>query len=163
MQTNYSTIDCIDIYKQPAFDNPLLKNHKLQVPHSILPFSFHLVETLPQRGKNIEMMCDAEKADSSAHPQWEKVARFQMVWISIYRSSVISCPDGTVPIRRVTKDDLIREKLSVQLQDYDPFTSKDPNTYVSCNILHSHQQWHKSISITNSFGLNMRLCIVCSR
>jgi len=28
-----STIDCIDIYKQPAFDHPLLKNHKLQVPN----------------------------------------------------------------------------------------------------------------------------------
>ncbi|KAI3842586.1 hypothetical protein MKW92_035684 [Papaver armeniacum] len=24
-------IDCIDIYKQPAFDNPLLKNHKIQM------------------------------------------------------------------------------------------------------------------------------------
>ncbi|KAI3831493.1 hypothetical protein MKX03_016599 [Papaver bracteatum] len=29
-------IDCIDIYKQPAFDNPLLKNHKIQMsPDSI--------------------------------------------------------------------------------------------------------------------------------
>ncbi|KAL3741081.1 hypothetical protein ACJRO7_022230 [Eucalyptus globulus] len=25
------TIDCIDMYKQPAFDHPLLKDHKLQV------------------------------------------------------------------------------------------------------------------------------------
>jgi hypothetical protein len=23
--------DCVDIYKQPAFDHPLLKNHKIQV------------------------------------------------------------------------------------------------------------------------------------
>lgn len=27
-------IDCIDIYKQPAFDNPLLKNHKIQVRYT---------------------------------------------------------------------------------------------------------------------------------
>ncbi|RZC81740.1 hypothetical protein C5167_044328 [Papaver somniferum] len=25
------TIDCIDVYKQPAFDHPLLKDHKIQV------------------------------------------------------------------------------------------------------------------------------------
>ncbi|MCL7045105.1 hypothetical protein MKW94_010266 [Papaver nudicaule] len=31
------TMDCIDIYKQPAFDHPLLKDHKIQmVPSSIL-------------------------------------------------------------------------------------------------------------------------------
>ena len=24
-------IDCVDIYKQPAFDHPLLKNHTIQV------------------------------------------------------------------------------------------------------------------------------------
>lgn len=24
-------IDCVDIYKQPALDNPLLKNHTIQV------------------------------------------------------------------------------------------------------------------------------------
>lgn len=24
-------IDCVDIYKQPAFDHPALKNHTLQV------------------------------------------------------------------------------------------------------------------------------------
>ncbi|XP_031372716.1 uncharacterized protein LOC116187859 [Punica granatum] len=45
------------------------------------------------------------------------------------RGSGISCPDGTVPIRRTTKEDLIRQKSSVRPQDYDPFSSKDPNTY----------------------------------
>jgi len=28
-------IDCIDIYKQPAFDHPALRNHKIQV-HTLL-------------------------------------------------------------------------------------------------------------------------------
>ncbi|KAI4344910.1 hypothetical protein L6164_012091 [Bauhinia variegata] len=26
--------DCVDIYKQPAFQHPLLKNHKIQVMHT---------------------------------------------------------------------------------------------------------------------------------
>ncbi|XP_026397432.1 uncharacterized protein LOC113292795 [Papaver somniferum] len=30
-------IDCIDIYKQPAFDNPLLKNHKIQMNPDSIP------------------------------------------------------------------------------------------------------------------------------
>ncbi|KAI3893603.1 hypothetical protein MKW92_052273 [Papaver armeniacum] len=30
-------IDCIDIYKQPAFDNPLLKGHKLKMSPSSIP------------------------------------------------------------------------------------------------------------------------------
>ncbi|MCL7031950.1 hypothetical protein MKW94_011631 [Papaver nudicaule] len=30
-------IDCIDIYKQPAFDHPLLKDHKLQLAPSVIP------------------------------------------------------------------------------------------------------------------------------
>ncbi|MCL7025552.1 hypothetical protein MKW94_021230 [Papaver nudicaule] len=30
-------IDCIDIYKQPSFDNPLLKDHKIQMSQSSLP------------------------------------------------------------------------------------------------------------------------------
>ncbi|KAI3986895.1 hypothetical protein MKX01_014596 [Papaver californicum] len=30
-------IDCVDIYKQPAFDNPLLKNHKIEMNPSSIP------------------------------------------------------------------------------------------------------------------------------
>jgi hypothetical protein len=31
--------DCVDIYKQPAFDHPLLKNHKIQVNHKFNSFN----------------------------------------------------------------------------------------------------------------------------
>ncbi|PQQ03652.1 uncharacterized protein Pyn_25836 [Prunus yedoensis var. nudiflora] len=30
-------IDCFDIYTQPAFDNPLLKNHKIQLRPTSFP------------------------------------------------------------------------------------------------------------------------------
>ncbi|RZC76499.1 hypothetical protein C5167_000567, partial [Papaver somniferum] len=33
------TIDCIDIYKQPAFDHPLLKNHKIQFVSVETPYT----------------------------------------------------------------------------------------------------------------------------
>jgi hypothetical protein len=44
--------DCVDIYKQPAFDHPLLKNHKIQVianifySFNILFFYFHLLQKI---------------------------------------------------------------------------------------------------------------------
>ncbi|CAD5188628.1 unnamed protein product [Musa acuminata subsp. malaccensis] len=38
------TYDCVDIYKQPAFDHPLLKNHTLQVTyHLVLAFYVYLL------------------------------------------------------------------------------------------------------------------------
>ncbi|KAK9665577.1 hypothetical protein RND81_14G120600 [Saponaria officinalis] len=37
VEKNGDIIDCVDIYKQPAFDHPLLKNHNLQRRPTILP------------------------------------------------------------------------------------------------------------------------------
>ncbi|KAI3882406.1 hypothetical protein MKX03_001907 [Papaver bracteatum] len=67
--------DCVDFYKQPAFDHPLLKyhkSHKLQMP------------------PNSELKGDRKT--------------------SIFRAHVQRCPQGTVPIRRTQKEDLIRAK-----------------------------------------------------
>ncbi|KAF8697398.1 hypothetical protein HU200_035996 [Digitaria exilis] len=65
--------DCVDMYKQPAFDHPLLKNHKLQESTWTGPST---------AGQRIRV-----------HPQE-------------------SCPDGTVPIRRTLKQDLVMASLS---------------------------------------------------
>ncbi|ONK60696.1 uncharacterized protein A4U43_C08F21600 [Asparagus officinalis] len=40
--------DCIDIYKQPAFDNPLLKDHKLQMWPSSFPEGMPIYSNLRQ-------------------------------------------------------------------------------------------------------------------
>ncbi|XP_021834480.1 uncharacterized protein LOC110774249 [Prunus avium] len=64
---------------QPAFDNPLLKNHKIQ----LRPTSF------PAQMKNSAPVADP---------------------ISETWSKREACPDGTVPIHRTTKDDLVRAK-----------------------------------------------------
>ncbi|KAK2453582.1 hypothetical protein QL285_001250 [Trifolium repens] len=72
-------VDCIDIYKQPAFDHPLLKNHKLQ------------------RRPNFYI----KKENSSVKNSPTN---------SIFGFDEVECPIRTVPIRRMTKDDLIRAK-----------------------------------------------------
>ncbi|CAM0944466.1 unnamed protein product [Alopecurus aequalis] len=69
-KVNYGIIfDCVDIYKQPAFDHPLLKDHKLQIAPS--------------------------SSSSNGLPTTEQ-----------------SCPNGTVPIRRTLKEDLMRGRAS---------------------------------------------------
>ncbi|KAL2317273.1 hypothetical protein Fmac_031149 [Flemingia macrophylla] len=73
-------VDCININKQPAFDHPLLKNHKLQRKPSVQN-SFRKTKLKNSRAE------------------------------SIFGFHKVQCPTGTVPIRRVTKEEvyLVRE------------------------------------------------------
>nr|KYP73056.1 hypothetical protein KK1_005665 [Cajanus cajan] len=73
-------VDCIDINKQPTFDYPLLKNHKLQKK------PFH------QKSRRKTNVTSSQTR-------------------SIFGLHKVQCPTGAVPIRRITKDDLIRNKL----------------------------------------------------
>ncbi|KAJ8438021.1 hypothetical protein Cgig2_030002 [Carnegiea gigantea] len=83
-----STIDCIDIYKQPAFDHPLLKNHKLQMKPSLLLQEKMVMPTLELKEED-----DINLSNSKS------------------KSKFPGCPSGTVPIRRTQKEDLIRANL----------------------------------------------------
>ncbi|XP_061374897.1 protein neprosin-like [Gastrolobium bilobum] len=67
-------IDCVDVYKQPAFDHPALQNHKIQMIPDFLQ----------------------ESHNASAKDVFQ-------IW---QRSE--SCPEGTIPIRRIMKEDLLR-------------------------------------------------------
>ncbi|KAK7321490.1 hypothetical protein VNO77_32193 [Canavalia gladiata] len=73
-------VDCIDIYKQPAFDHPLLKNHKLQREPSFQTFN----------GK------------TSLNTSGSKPILFGL--------EKDECPMGTVPIPRMTKNNSIQAK-----------------------------------------------------
>ncbi|MCL7030323.1 hypothetical protein MKW94_003391 [Papaver nudicaule] len=88
ISTKYGdTIDCIDIYKQPAFDHPLLKNHKIQmVPSTIL-----------------------EETTSQNIPS-------SIFWDSKLDNGFQNerCPQGTVPIRRTKKEDLLNAQYLLQ-------------------------------------------------
>lgn len=70
-------IDCVLLSQQPAFDHPLLKNHKIQMrPNFPEQLSVNLTK------------------DETSKPQ---------LW-----HSVGSCPSGTIPVRRTTKEDILR-------------------------------------------------------
>ncbi|XP_043703770.1 uncharacterized protein LOC122653878 [Telopea speciosissima] len=97
---NGETYDCVDFYKQPAFDNPLLENHIPEMSSSV------------QRETPKEAFSGAEQPD--------------------LRLDGGGCPLGTVPIRRTTKEDLIRWKsYSKSSGNFHQFLNVAPGTKVS--------------------------------
>ncbi|KAM4123986.1 hypothetical protein ACB094_01G198400 [Castanea mollissima] len=74
-------IDCVDIYKQPAFDHPALRNHTIQMkPTNSFPFDTTI----------------SVKNESS----------LQVLSQTWHKSG--SCPKGTIPIRRISRQELLR-------------------------------------------------------
>ncbi|KAH7843032.1 hypothetical protein Vadar_011957 [Vaccinium darrowii] len=81
-------IDCVDFYKQPAFDHPLLKNHTFH--YQMKPISVH-------RGTRDQVS-----------PNFTRTP----VRLGLKGGG---CPVGTVPIRRITKGDLMRDRLASKI------------------------------------------------
>ncbi|XP_031110917.1 uncharacterized protein LOC116015059 [Ipomoea triloba] len=77
-------IDCVHISKQPAFDHPFLKDHKIQMRPSYHPEGLYDV--------NKESMGPKERTGSIAQ-LWHMNGR---------------CPDDTIPVRRTKEDDVLR-------------------------------------------------------
>ncbi|KAK7410122.1 hypothetical protein VNO78_00658 [Psophocarpus tetragonolobus] len=71
-------IDCINIYDQPTFNHPALKNHTIKAMPDFL------VES-----KN----SSSEDEETLTFQTWQKSGR---------------CPKGTIPVRRILKEDLLR-------------------------------------------------------
>ncbi|KAL5978468.1 hypothetical protein ACLOJK_029585 [Asimina triloba] len=89
IETVYGDIfDCVDIYKQPALDHPLLKDHKIQM----WPTSFPKGLESTQNRTASEMGMKVELPDGG-------------------------CPEGTVPIRRTQMKDLLRMKSQSKLRN----------------------------------------------
>ncbi|RID48771.1 hypothetical protein BRARA_I05257, partial [Brassica rapa] len=103
VKTEYGDIyDCIDFYKQPAFDHALLKSHE-----------FH-----PEmRPSNMNGLEEVEKEEEKEEGDNE---------------IEVECPQGTVPIRKTTKEDLIRQKTFNQMFDSNvhPLTNSEPGLHV---------------------------------
>ncbi|KAJ0962699.1 hypothetical protein J5N97_027821 [Dioscorea zingiberensis] len=98
--------DCVDIYKQPAFDHPSLKNHKIQLRPNSYP----------------DGLFDDDISSSTNGTS-----------IEIGLKDGNTCPSGTVPIRRVSKDDLIRMRTSFKDMKMNPPVKNDKN--------HIQKQW----------------------
>ncbi|CAN4077755.1 unnamed protein product [Withania somnifera] len=99
IKTNYGDIyDCVNFYKQPGFDHLLLKDH-----------NFH-----PKMKPNLFRINQNSSASTSSKSL-------------ILLSEDGGCPSGTVPIKRITKDDLIRHKL-MPLPENVIFDAQFPHT-----------------------------------
>ncbi|KAJ7958325.1 Protein of Unknown Function (DUF239) [Quillaja saponaria] len=115
------TIDCVDIYKQPAFDHPALKNHTIQMRPS-----FEIASN-SSNAKN-------ESVSHSILPQtWQRSG---------------SCPEGTIPIRRILRKDLLR---ATSLENFGRKPPAQPS--YAGNITGSPNLHSKSINNTEiNFG-----------
>ncbi|KAF8395993.1 hypothetical protein HHK36_017604 [Tetracentron sinense] len=77
-------IDCVRISEQAAFDHPFLKNHTIQMRPNFHPewlFDESKVSSKPKERSN------------SITQQWQLNGR---------------CPEGTIPVRRTKRDDVLR-------------------------------------------------------
>ncbi|CAF2265034.1 unnamed protein product [Brassica rapa] len=86
--SNGEIIDCISIVNQPAFDHPMLKNHTIQMTPSSYPH-----EVLTEENNAPTPSNDEEQPEITVQP-WQLVGE---------------CPENTIPIKRITKEDLLRE------------------------------------------------------
>ncbi|WVZ93011.1 hypothetical protein U9M48_039034 [Paspalum notatum var. saurae] len=88
--------DCVDMHKQPAFDHPLLKNHKIQI---------------------------SSPSSSSSKNTTTRIGPMKAIEEEIRVSPQESCPDGTVLLRRTLKQDLVKASASLprfrQVKDKD--------------------------------------------
>ncbi|XP_017432632.1 uncharacterized protein LOC108339914 [Vigna angularis] len=109
---NGDILDCIDIYKQLAFDHPLLKNHKIQ-----------------------------------RKPSFQKSSTKNLADRSSFRLEEVQCPKGYIPVRRTTKEDLIREK---QLLKNNIFVQDIPGVHLAELALSSKYSPYYSVNGRNS-------------
>ncbi|XP_035831044.1 uncharacterized protein LOC110876003 isoform X2 [Helianthus annuus] len=77
-------IDCVDIYKQPAFNHPALRNHIIQMsPTKVLKSDETMVK------EKLDGTKKKGTATTTTSQIWQKSG---------------SCPKGTIPIRRIQKN-----------------------------------------------------------
>ncbi|CAN8291037.1 unnamed protein product [Cochlearia groenlandica] len=126
---------CVDFFKQPAFDHPSMKNHTYH--YNMRRISY------PGKKRN-------NNSDNGFGYLWE---------------NGVGCPVGTVPIRRLTKDDIL---ALYSLDDsYKPRGSWNTTT-TTCNnspnnVVH-YDQHHYAVARTKNIGkrfngATMDLCI----
>ncbi|KAF9625087.1 hypothetical protein IFM89_018699, partial [Coptis chinensis] len=94
--------DCVDIRKQPSLDHSSLRNHEIQMSSS-----------RPKRKTS-------ETSSVSTH---SRVAQKDLI--------TVDCPQGTVPIRRIGKEDLLRAKSFTEsyASNIHPMTKETPGEH----------------------------------
>ncbi|CAJ1972757.1 unnamed protein product [Sphenostylis stenocarpa] len=93
-------IDCIDINKQPAFDHPALKGHKIQmVPTYNSAKEDITVGTRATRNRN---------NSRSGKVMNERDEELSLIVTSQVWQKSGKCPEGTIPVRRIRKRELLK-------------------------------------------------------
>ncbi|GAA0152180.1 hypothetical protein LIER_10723 [Lithospermum erythrorhizon] len=152
-------IDCVHKKKQPAFDHPLLKNHKIQKVSPEVPKT-KMVKTDEVRDIN-----------NNSSRRWSDVA-----W-QIWHEKGQRCPKGTVPIRRSRVHDVLRAKslydfgkkkrgafhLSLQRVDASDVTSGNGHEHAIAFTGSSEEVygakatinvWNPEVEVVNEFSLS---------
>ncbi|KAB2627768.1 hypothetical protein D8674_032563 [Pyrus ussuriensis x Pyrus communis] len=106
------TVDCVDIYKQPAFDHPALQNHKIQITPNFREASTPSPSSSPSPSASNHVQNDHNSSQQVLSQIWQRSG---------------SCPDGTIPIRRIQRRDLLRAT------GLEHFGKKPANSYHSIN------------------------------
>ncbi|WCJ26219.1 hypothetical protein M5689_008054 [Euphorbia peplus] len=106
---NGDIYNCVDFYQQLAFDDPLMKNHSFRPQMKSNPFP---------RGKRYK------NCTFNLRPE--------NIWINGE-----GCPNGTVPIRQITKDDIISAKQAAEIyaSNLNPQTAERPGVHFA--VLHT--------------------------
>ncbi|RDX76387.1 hypothetical protein CR513_43629, partial [Mucuna pruriens] len=100
-------IDCIDINKQPAFDHPALKGHKIQMA----PSYNSAKEDITEGNRTIRTGNNAKGAKMMKQRGKESTLTVtSQVWQKSGR-----CPEGTIPVRRIRKRELLKAR---SIEDY---------------------------------------------
>ncbi|GAB4855803.1 hypothetical protein Ancab_024448 [Ancistrocladus abbreviatus] len=90
-------IDCVHRKKQPAFDHPLLKNHKIQ-------------REPPERPKVKSLKVEVEGEEGEERKKEKNEGTMMKGTWQMWHNNGTMCPKGSVPIRRSTVDDVLRAK-----------------------------------------------------
>ncbi|CAH2079099.1 unnamed protein product [Thlaspi arvense] len=127
---------CVDFFKQPAFDHPSMKNHTYH--YKMRP----IWNGMRERKKN------------------NTANGFGYLW-----ENGVGCPIGTVPIKRVTKDELLR--LHSLDDNYKPRGSWSTTTCDPTYDVH-YDQHHYAVGRTRKKGMvyngaTMELCITAPK
>ncbi|KAF8400301.1 hypothetical protein HHK36_013598 [Tetracentron sinense] len=152
IKTDYGDIyDCVDINKQPAFDHPLLKNHKIQVYFPFHFSNFYVFYILIQHSWCLHLwifIVIQMRPTSFPKGLFDKASSSSVEEPSNVKPSEIGlknrCPPGSVPIRRTRKEDLIRVKQNPS--HIQPLIDSAPghyfvNNYVNTVPYHGGGAW----------------------
>ncbi|KAK7310737.1 hypothetical protein RJT34_08433 [Clitoria ternatea] len=135
-------IDCIDIKKQPAFDHPALKSHKIQMEPTYILAKEETTGTgtINKNKTKIDKMMKRRGEESSlimASQLWKRSGR---------------CPKGTIPVRRIRKETMLK---SHSIKDYGrkkPSFSHHHVGHLNKNLESLVQQQNRSKAILFTYG-----------